>query len=165
MFIFTQFMDQITKFAAELVGGAELRSNWNVSATDMAKKSFGAIRAIQSRAINAARKHGGKVARKGVESGKSVIRAAGDEGKSMAKPSDGGGNTNAMAEKKGGSDNVSSTPAPKKDGGDSAQQASSSDAPKKDGDDNVTAAQPKAGDGAGVDSATTTAVGATHPKS
>ncbi len=82
MFIFTKFMDQITMFAAKLVGGAELKSDWGGVAT-MASKSYGALRAIQERAINASKKHAGTVARKGVDAFKNKTREVGDKGKSI----------------------------------------------------------------------------------
>jgi type IV secretory pathway VirB6-like protein len=56
MFIFAGFMDKISTLAAELVGGAQLKSN-SMSAMDMAKKSFGALAAVQQRALRGMKKH------------------------------------------------------------------------------------------------------------
>lgn len=58
MFIFAGFMDKISELAAHLVGGSQLKSN-SISAMGMAKKTFGALGAIQDRALRALKKHGG----------------------------------------------------------------------------------------------------------
>ena len=102
MFILTKFMDKITEFAAALVGGAELKSDWNISAAGMAAKSYAALRQIQTRAMHGLKKHGGKVARKGVEGMKGLAHAAGDKGKAIKAPSSPGGVTAAVGPEKSG---------------------------------------------------------------
>ena len=62
MFIFAGFIDKISELAAKLVGGSELKSN-SMSAMSMAKKSFGALNAIQERATRGMIKHGGAAAK------------------------------------------------------------------------------------------------------
>jgi len=58
MFIFANFMDRITAFAKNLVGGAELKSDWDISTAKMASKAYGGARAVQKRAMGAMRKIG-----------------------------------------------------------------------------------------------------------
>lgn len=100
MFIFTKFLDQITGFAASLIGSTELSPGWKVSMATMAQKSFGALRAIQTRAMNAAKKHGGTVARKGVE----TVRDIGSKGKSVEGVSSRGGADTTQAAAATGAD-------------------------------------------------------------
>jgi type IV secretion system protein VirB6 len=87
MFIFAKFMDQISGFAANLVGGAKLESDWKVSTGDMASKAYSVMKGIQQRGMGAAKKIGGKAARVAGEAfkkvgdrGKAVKRDMGDEG-------------------------------------------------------------------------------------
>ena len=61
MFIFAGFMDKISELAAHLVGGSQLKSN-SISAMAMAKKTFGALSAVQNRALRGLKKHGGAAA-------------------------------------------------------------------------------------------------------
>lgn len=63
MFVLMSFLDKITSFAATLVGGAELASDWKVSASEMAGKSFGALKGIQQRGMRGFMKHGKTAAR------------------------------------------------------------------------------------------------------
>lgn len=125
MFIFTKFMDQITMFAAKLVGGAELKSDWGGVAT-MASKSYGALRAIQERAINASKKHVGTVARKGVDAFKNKTREVGDKGKSI-KDADGSKKGGDQTESSGLAKDGDITVNDKKE--DSQQKGGGGDAP------------------------------------
>ncbi len=100
MFIFMSFMDQITSFAAKLVGGAELKSDWKLSASGMAKDSFKAMNGVRKRAAGLARKAGGGIARKagaGISKGISKVT---DRGKVATSKAGGGAHT-------GGSENSS----------------------------------------------------------
>ena len=107
LFIFSNFMDQITKFAAALVGGTELSSN-AMSAGDMAKKAYGAMRAVQKRGMGAITQ-GAKAARGGIKASKSEASKSANKGKAVE---DGGGKaksgdgkrTDAVAEGGGGDD-------------------------------------------------------------
>jgi len=83
MFIFSSFMDKMTGFASKLVGGAELKSNWNVSTSKLAGKAYGIASAVQSRGVHALRKHGLNVARKGIEVGKDQMRSISSKGRSV----------------------------------------------------------------------------------
>lgn len=49
MFIFLTFLDKITDFAKELVGGSPLSSGWKASITGMAKSTYGTLHGIQKR--------------------------------------------------------------------------------------------------------------------
>lgn len=103
LFIFSKFMDQITKFATALVGGAELSSSWGMSAGDMAKKAYGAMRAVQKRGMGAI-KQGGKAARGGIKAMKSEATKSVNKGKAV----EGGGGEakrkDTVAEGGGGGD-------------------------------------------------------------
>ena len=100
LFIFSNFMDQITKFAAALVGGSELSSN-AMSAGDMAKKAYGAMRAVQKRGMGGITQ-GLKASRGGIKATKSEASKSANKGKAVE---DGDGKrTDAVAEGGGGDD-------------------------------------------------------------
>ena len=80
MFIFMKFMDQITGFASKLVGGAELKSDWDVSASSMAKNAYGTLRGIQQRGMRVA-KAGAKGVKRAGGQIKSMIGEMGNRGK------------------------------------------------------------------------------------
>jgi type IV secretory pathway VirB6-like protein len=77
MFIFMKFMDQITGFASKLVGGAELNSDWDASASSMAKNAYGTLRGIQERGTRVAKSGAQGVMRAGVQ----AIGLMGNKGK------------------------------------------------------------------------------------
>jgi type IV secretory pathway VirB6-like protein len=84
MFIFTKFLDQITKLASAIVGGSELKSG-SSGALAALGKAHGITKAVQSRGKNATQKFGGKIA-KGVGSAiKKGVGAAGRKGVSAPK--------------------------------------------------------------------------------
>jgi len=56
MLIFLTFLDKITDFAKELVGGAGLSSNWKASIAGMTKSTYGALHGVQKRANRGAMK-------------------------------------------------------------------------------------------------------------
>lgn len=87
MFIFSSFMDKMTGFAAKLVGGAELKSNWGASTSQLAGKAYSIGTAVQGRAVRALKKHGGTVARKVIGGAKSNMRDVSGSGRSV-KPLD-----------------------------------------------------------------------------
>jgi len=72
MFILTQFLDKITKLAASIVGGSELKSA-SSGALSMLGSAYGAVNAVQSRGKNATQRLGGQVAEK---SGLNKVAAA-----------------------------------------------------------------------------------------
>ncbi len=84
MFVFMKFMDHITKFASELVGGAELQSNWSLSASGMAKRFSESLRSIQERGMNVTKKYGMKAMRAGGEAFSNAARTLGNRGRSIA---------------------------------------------------------------------------------
>lgn len=85
MFIFAGFIDKISELAAKLVGGSELKSG-SMSAMDMAKKSFGALNAIQERGMRGTVKHGMKAGEKAIDRVASNIAERGYRG-TGARPS------------------------------------------------------------------------------
>lgn len=99
MFIFLQFLDKISKFAQELVGGATLSSNI-AGAAKMAGKVMGGLQAIQKRGMGAAKKLGKFALRKGGEAGgmaKGAIRSLGKGGGGSS--GEGGGSGDIGADK------------------------------------------------------------------
>jgi hypothetical protein len=82
MFIFMKFMDQITSFASKLVGGAELRSDWNVSASGMAKNAYGTLSGIQERGMRVVK----ATALVTMRGGAQEIRSMGSKGKVDSTP-------------------------------------------------------------------------------
>ncbi len=89
MFIFTKFMDQISGFAAELVGGKTISSG-SMSAMDMAGKAFGTLRGIQKRGVGAISKGIPNVARAAGSAAKGAIRKLAGQGKSVTTAADRG---------------------------------------------------------------------------
>ena len=85
MFIFMKFMDQITGFASKLVGGAELNSDWDASASGMAKNAYGTLRGIQQRGMRVAKSGFKGVMRAGGQA-KSMIGLMGNKGKATTVP-------------------------------------------------------------------------------
>ena len=83
MFIFSSFMDKMTGLAAKLTGGMELKSNWGISTSQLAGKAYGIASAVQSRGVNALRKHGMSVARGGIKASKDQVRSMSSSGKSV----------------------------------------------------------------------------------
>ncbi len=83
MFIFSSFLDKMTGFAAKLVGGAELKSDWGSSTSAMAGKAFGMASAVQGRAVRAIKKHGGTLGRKVIGGIKSNMRDVSSSGRSI----------------------------------------------------------------------------------
>lgn len=81
VFILMKFMDRISVFAKELVGGASLSSDWKVSAFSMAEKGRSNVRAVQKRAGRALLKHGSKIARAGMSAIGNSFYRAGTKGK------------------------------------------------------------------------------------
>jgi len=79
MFIFLQFLDKISGFATDLVGGAELKSNL-ASAAKMTGAAFAALRGVSERGRRAITKHGGAVARGGASMVTSNINSIGKLG-------------------------------------------------------------------------------------
>jgi hypothetical protein len=79
MFVLMKFIDQISVLAAKLVGGEELKSDWNVNLTG---KSYKALRGIQKRGMRVAMKVGGSVIRKGANTVGNFARDVGNKGKS-----------------------------------------------------------------------------------
>ncbi len=65
MFIFLNFIDTMTLFASKLVGGSEIKSDWNVKTATMLKGAHNLIRGIQKRGMRAIVKHGASMARTG----------------------------------------------------------------------------------------------------
>jgi len=126
MFIFMKFMDQITGFASKLVGGAELSSDWDASASGMAKNAYGTLRGIQQRGMRVGKAGLKSVMRAGGEA-KSMIGAMGNRGKSSAAPNKDSGSDHqpaAQGSTTGGSDNANvGTPA---GGSDNASRGSQS---------------------------------------
>ncbi len=96
MFIFLKFLDQISKFAAELVGGAQLSSDI-AGAGKMASRVMKGLQEIQKRGMGALKKHGGAIARRGGEAFKSGVNALGNKGKKGQ--SGGDGDLDAPADK------------------------------------------------------------------
>lgn len=143
MFIFAKFMDQISGFAAKLVGGTALASDWNVSAVGMAKKSFDTMRSIQQRGMNTVKKHGGTVARAAGEKARSAVNAVGNKGKSVAEIGKSGGQDSvatttargqdSAAVKDAGGQDSGAQSAP--DGTDSAAKGKTQPEPKTEGQD------------------------------
>ncbi len=82
LFIFLTFLDKITDFAKELVGGSGLSAGWKASITDMAKSSYGTLHAIQKRRDRAVKKMGkaayGKI--------KETVRDSGVKNSASKKP-------------------------------------------------------------------------------
>jgi type IV secretory pathway VirB6-like protein len=101
MFIFTKFLDQITKFASNIMGGGTLSSG-SMGAMKALGKAYGGVKAVQSRGKNAAQKWGGKAA-KGV--GGAVKRGVGAVGGAI-----GGGKRADAAPTNSASPAPSSTP-------------------------------------------------------
>lgn len=99
MFIFMSFMDQITSFAAKLVGGAELKSDWKLSASGMAKDSMKAINNVRKRAAGLAGKASGGIARKAGESLSKGISKVTDRGKALISRAGGGAHTGGAENK------------------------------------------------------------------
>ncbi len=91
MFIFTQFLSKIQELAISLVGGPDHGASWG-SIKGMASKTFGALNAVQKRAVGAVQKHGGNAARAVGQK----IGTAGNRGKVVASDR-GGGATKADA--------------------------------------------------------------------
>jgi hypothetical protein len=91
MFIFMKFMDQITGFAKALVGGAELKSDWNASASGMAKNAYGTLRGIQQRGMRVAKAGANGIMRAGGQA-KSMIGSMGNKGKATNVPDQASGN-------------------------------------------------------------------------
>lgn len=111
MFIFSQFMDKISKLASTLVGGAELQSN-TASMAKMAETASGALRAVQKRGTRLS-KRAGLGALKGAEGfAKGAAKYFGNRGKVISATS---GQAN-----KGGNRAGSGTDGANKPGGASA---------------------------------------------
>jgi type IV secretory pathway VirB6-like protein len=85
MFIFMKFMDQITGFAKKLVGGAELKSDWDASASGMAKNAYGTLRGIQQRGMRVGKAGAKGIMRAGGQA-KSMIASMGNKGKATTVP-------------------------------------------------------------------------------
>jgi type IV secretory pathway VirB6-like protein len=85
MFIFMKFMDQITGFASKLVGGAELNSDWDASASGMAKNAYGTLRGIQQRGMRVGKAGLNTIMRAGGQA-KSMIGLMGNKGKATTVP-------------------------------------------------------------------------------
>jgi type IV secretory pathway VirB6-like protein len=90
MFIFLKFLDQISKFAQELVGGATLSSDV-AGAGKMAARMLKTMQDIQKRGMGALKKHGIGAAKEAGGRIKSAVRSLGSKGK---KDASGGGDTN-----------------------------------------------------------------------
>lgn len=87
LFIFMKFMDEISNFAKELVGGAALSSD-SISAKKMATKAYSAMRSVQGRGSNALDKHGTALKDSIKENVKGLGAALGNKGKSVSPASD-----------------------------------------------------------------------------
>lgn len=85
LFIFMKFLDQITSFATNLVGGKELRSE-GISAVSMASKMGGALGAIQKRGMQGLTKHGVNLAEGSANKAKSAYRTLTTRRKKIAAP-------------------------------------------------------------------------------
>ena len=82
MFIFLTFLDKITDFAKELVGGDGLSSGWKASITGMTKSTYGALHGIQKRRDRAVIKMGKAAYGKTKE----ITRALGVKNSASKKP-------------------------------------------------------------------------------
>ncbi len=95
MFIFTKFLDTITKVIAVLVGGAKLESG-SSGALAALGKAYGITKAVQSRGKNATQKWGGKAAKGvggAVKRGVGAVGAAAGGGKRADAPKSSSGDT------------------------------------------------------------------------
>ncbi len=82
MFIFLTFLDKITDFAKELVGGAGLSSDWKASIAGMTKSTYGTLHGIQKRRDRAVIKMGKAAYGKTKE----ITRALGVKNSASKKP-------------------------------------------------------------------------------
>jgi type IV secretory pathway VirB6-like protein len=116
MFIFANFMDKITTFAKALVGGAELKSNWNISTAQMASKAYSGARNVQKRAMGAIKKHGS-----------TAVRAAGSQISSTARDATNRGKSADAVHSTGGSSSVDNGSSSSSIGGDEPKSSTGGD--------------------------------------
>lgn len=76
MFILWTFLDKITGFAKDLVGGNEIKNEWKASFTGIAKSSYGALHGFQKRRDRATE----KVAKAAFNKVKNAVRRQGTKG-------------------------------------------------------------------------------------
>jgi hypothetical protein len=81
MFIFSTFMDQIMGLASKLVGGSSLQSDWGSSTSKMLAKAYGVARGIQSRGVNAMRKHAPGILKKVASVPRDTVKGLSSKGK------------------------------------------------------------------------------------
>ncbi|MBM3579458.1 MAG: hypothetical protein FJX34_01640, partial [Alphaproteobacteria bacterium] len=96
MFIFSSFLDKMTKLATELVGGASAAAgNWagNFKPSALAKQAHEALSGAQNRIKRAMKKAGGTVARGAVD----LAQAVGNRGKSTSEPAGGSDDTGSSS--------------------------------------------------------------------
>ncbi len=84
MFIFSNFMDQVSTLAAKLVGGSKLKSS-TPGMVDMGKEAFEKANGVRKRGTRLAKKAIKSTARTGFNIGKTVTALALNKGKSVAK--------------------------------------------------------------------------------
>ncbi len=131
MFIFMKFMDQISAFAAKLVGGAQLDSNWG-SATQMVSQSYGALRGLQKRGMGAIKKHGSTIARKAGEGATGAAQLMGNGGKHVSSPETSSGSDNTAGEGRGDDTSAASSSGSSESQSTESGKDSTSEAPKSD---------------------------------
>ncbi len=83
MFIFSEFVDKISTFAAKLVGGMALSSK-PMSAMAMTSKAYDTLRGIQKRGSRASKKLASSAARSAAKATKGYVNEIGNRGKSIA---------------------------------------------------------------------------------
>lgn len=123
MFIFSQFMDKISKLASTLVGGAELKSN-SASAAHMTQAAAGALRGIQKRGTRLAKNAGIGAIKKAGSMAKRGAQIIGNRGRAVM-PSGGIGGADHGGKSGSGGSNAGQSGDGSSRGGNSAQGSSS----------------------------------------